>query len=87
MAAELLNGQAGGYGGGYDATGKKGAKAQALAEGGIAGLAASDALDLCVLDNCFGGGGAIALGKAKAGAYGGAFPDGDAKEGKPHYKR
>lgn len=53
--------------------GKKGSVAVAKSHG-LFGLGAADAANLCLANNCLGGGGALVLGNATAGAVGGAIP-------------
>lgn len=73
-AAGILGNQAVGEGKATGANGTEGSVAQAETTGkGLGGAAAADAANLCVLKNCFGGGGAVGVGDYQAGADGGAL--------------
>ncbi|PWN31040.1 hypothetical protein BDZ90DRAFT_31994 [Jaminaea rosea] len=71
VAAGVLGNEAVGEGKATGAKGTQGSVAQAEVHGN--GIAAADAANLCLIGNCFGGGGALGLGDAEAGAVGGAL--------------
>lgn len=58
---------------GVSEAGKEGSVAVAKSHG-LFGLGAAEAANLCLANNCLGGGGALVIGNATAGAIGGAIP-------------
>lgn len=78
VAAGVLGNEAVGEGKATGAKGTQGSVAQAEVHGN--GIAAADAANLCLIGNCFGGGGALGLGDAEAGAVGGALHPSSARK-------
>ncbi|CAO1621590.1 unnamed protein product [Parajaminaea phylloscopi] len=75
IAAGALGAQAIGAGKATSKDGQQGALGYAGTSGkGVGGVGAAEGGNLCLAGNCFGLGGALALGDASAGALGGSLP-------------